>query len=75
MGVKADSFELDGGECFAMVSSKENPSILFIHGGPHTAYGNTYFIEFQYFYRMVTTYSSAILQEVQDTGRNMRRRA
>ncbi|KQB35764.1 alpha/beta hydrolase family protein [Acidiplasma aeolicum] len=51
MGVKADSFELDGGECFAMVSSKENPSILFIHGGPHTAYGNTYFIEFQYFYR------------------------
>jgi len=49
-GVKADSFEMDGGECFAMVSAKENPSILFIHGGPHTAYGNTYFIELQYFY-------------------------
>ncbi|KAA8921855.1 S9 family peptidase [Thermoplasma sp.] len=49
-GMKADSFEMDGGECFAMVSKKENPSILFIHGGPHTAYGNTYFIEFQYFF-------------------------
>ncbi|PYB68429.1 S9 family peptidase [Thermoplasma sp. Kam2015] len=49
-GIKAQSFDMDGGECFAMVASKDAPSILFIHGGPHTAYGHTYFIEFQYFF-------------------------
>jgi Dipeptidyl aminopeptidases/acylaminoacyl-peptidases len=26
-----------------------NPTILFIHGGPHAAYGYGYFIEFQFF--------------------------
>ncbi|MEM0289394.1 MAG: S9 family peptidase [Metallosphaera sp.] len=27
----------------------DNPTILFIHGGPHTAYGYSFFIEFQFF--------------------------
>ncbi|BCU67633.1 acylaminoacyl-peptidase [Sulfolobales archaeon HS-7] len=30
-------------------TKRENPTILFIHGGPHMAYGYSYFIEFQFF--------------------------
>jgi dipeptidyl aminopeptidase/acylaminoacyl peptidase len=36
-------------EGWAIITGKENPTILFIHGGPHTTYGYGYFIEFQFF--------------------------
>uniref|UniRef100_A0A2U9IPD3 S9 family peptidase n=1 Tax=Acidianus sulfidivorans JP7 TaxID=619593 RepID=A0A2U9IPD3_9CREN len=36
-------------EGWAIITRKENPTILFIHGGPHAAYGYSYFIEFQFF--------------------------
>ncbi|NON63243.1 S9 family peptidase [Acidianus sp. RZ1] len=36
-------------EGWAMISSNNSPTILFIHGGPHMAYGYAYFIEFQFF--------------------------
>mgnify|MGYP001772829822 CR=1 FL=1 len=34
---------------WAIIVDKNAPTILFIHGGPHTAYGYSYFIEFQFF--------------------------
>lgn len=36
-------------EGWAIITDPKNPTILFIHGGPHTAYGHAYFIEFQFF--------------------------
>ncbi|QGR20426.1 alpha/beta hydrolase family protein [Stygiolobus azoricus] len=36
-------------EGWAIIVDKNAPTILFIHGGPHTAYGYSYFIEFQFF--------------------------
>jgi Dipeptidyl aminopeptidases/acylaminoacyl-peptidases len=36
-------------EGWAIIVDKHAPTILFIHGGPHTAYGYSYFIEFQFF--------------------------
>ncbi|ARM76698.1 alpha/beta hydrolase family protein [Acidianus manzaensis] len=43
--------EINNGEIegWAIITGKNNPIILFIHGGPHTAYGYSYFIEFQFF--------------------------
>ncbi|MEM4057125.1 MAG: S9 family peptidase [Thermoplasmata archaeon] len=49
-GAVPDTINVDEGEEFALIRSPDSPSILFIHGGPHSAYGHTYFIEFQYFY-------------------------
>ncbi len=49
-GIRADTIDIDGGEAFIMFKSKDSPSILFIHGGPQAAYGNSYVIEFNYFY-------------------------
>lgn len=34
---------------WAIITNPDNPTILFIHGGPHAAYGYGYFIEFQFF--------------------------
>ncbi|MBB5254332.1 S9 family peptidase [Sulfurisphaera ohwakuensis] len=36
-------------EGWALITNPSNPTILFIHGGPHMAYGYAYFIEFQFF--------------------------
>lgn len=49
-GIKADKIDIDNGEAFIMFKSEKSPSILFIHGGPQAAYGNSYVIEFNYFY-------------------------
>ncbi|WMT51693.1 MAG: S9 family peptidase [Ferroplasma sp.] len=46
----ADKIALDGGEVFFMFKDKNSTTIVFIHGGPQTAYGHIYYIEFQYFY-------------------------
>ena len=36
-------------EGWGIITDPRNPTILFIHGGPHMAYGYAYFIEFQFF--------------------------
>ncbi|BFH73843.1 S9 family peptidase [Sulfurisphaera javensis] len=36
-------------EGWAIITDPSKPTILFIHGGPHMAYGYAYFIEFQFF--------------------------
>ena len=36
-------------EGWAIIVDRSAPTILFIHGGPHMAYGYAYFIEFQFF--------------------------
>ncbi|AAY80989.1 alpha/beta hydrolase family protein [Sulfolobus acidocaldarius] len=50
-GLSPQRVEVNGIEGWAIISGENNPTILFIHGGPHTAYGYAYFIEFQYFAR------------------------
>ena len=49
-GYKAQRILLDSGEIFFMFRDENAPTIVFIHGGPQTAYGNIYYIEFQYLY-------------------------
>ncbi|MFG1545318.1 MAG: S9 family peptidase [Thermoplasmataceae archaeon] len=51
LGKKADVMDMDGGEGFVMFRSKDSPSLVFIHGGPHDAYGHSYFMEFQYMFQ------------------------
>ncbi len=43
-----ERIEVDGKEAWIMISSKDDPTIVFVHGGPQTAYGNAYYIEFNY---------------------------
>lgn len=50
-GKKADAVEMDGGEGFIMYHSRDSPSLVFVHGGPHDSYGHSYFIEFQYMFQ------------------------
>ncbi len=38
-------------EGWCLIKSPEAPNILFVHGGPHMAYGEAFVIEFQYFYQ------------------------
>ncbi|MEW9492023.1 MAG: S9 family peptidase [Candidatus Aramenus sulfurataquae] len=40
---------VSGVEGWAIITGQENPTILFVHGGPHGAYGNAYYVEFQFF--------------------------
>jgi dipeptidyl aminopeptidase/acylaminoacyl peptidase len=42
--------QMDGGEYFFVLQNPHAPTLVFIHGGPQTAYGYTYYIEFQFFY-------------------------
>lgn len=48
-GVIPEEIEVSGIQGWVIIKGKENPTILFIHGGPHMAYGYAYFIEFQFF--------------------------
>ena len=47
-GFPPQRFEVNGQEAWIMLSGKENPTVVAVHGGPHTAYGNAYSIEFNY---------------------------
>ncbi len=38
-----------GVQGWGLIIDREAPTILFVHGGPHMAYGNAYYIEFQFF--------------------------
>ncbi len=38
----------DGKEAWLIMSGKDRPTVLSVHGGPHGTYGYAYFIEFNY---------------------------
>ncbi|MEM3222066.1 MAG: S9 family peptidase [Saccharolobus sp.] len=44
--IRSKDLEIEG---WAIIRDPRAPTILFIHGGPHMAYGYAYFIEFQFF--------------------------
>ncbi len=44
--ISSNGMEIEG---WYVVKNPEAPTIVFIHGGPHMAYGYAYFIEFQFF--------------------------
>ena len=46
-GLKVQSGNIEG---WVMKHGEDDPSILFVHGGPHMAYGESFMIEFQYFF-------------------------
>ncbi|MCL5665812.1 MAG: S9 family peptidase [Candidatus Thermoplasmatota archaeon] len=46
-----EHMNVDGMDAWIMLSGKDKPSILSVHGGPHTAYGNSFFIEFNYLFK------------------------
>jgi len=48
-GITPKRVRLDSVEGWYIEASKDAPTILFVHGGPHMAYGSAYFIEFQFF--------------------------
>ncbi len=47
-GKSPEKIEVGGKEAWLLVSSKENPTVLAVHGGPQTAYGYAYSIEFNF---------------------------
>ncbi len=47
-GREAEKFVTNGVEGWAMITDNGLPSILVIHGGPHSAFGPAYNIEIQY---------------------------
>ena len=47
-GKAPEAFRMDGGEVFFLLRSKNSPTVVSIHGGPQTAYGQNYSIEFQF---------------------------
>lgn len=48
-GKSADNIWAGSIEGWVIFSGESSPSILFIHGGPHSAFGPVYTIEMQYF--------------------------
>lgn len=48
IGKEPEHFEVNGIEGWGIILDPNAPSILFIHGGPHMAYGYAYSIEFQF---------------------------
>ncbi|WP_256202562.1 alpha/beta hydrolase family protein [Sulfuracidifex tepidarius] len=49
-GVIPDSFT-KGIEGWVMKRDEKAPNVVFVHGGPHTAYGYMYYIEFNYLFQ------------------------
>ncbi len=49
-GVKGVKVETGNVEGWVMKHGEDDPSILFVHGGPHMAYGESFMLEFQYFF-------------------------
>lgn len=47
-GISPKRIENNGIEGWLMLAGKEKPTVLSVHGGPQTAYGYSYFIEFNY---------------------------
>ncbi|WP_162509469.1 prolyl oligopeptidase family serine peptidase [Thermogymnomonas acidicola] len=48
-GAEVENFRTGGGgEYWFIHSGSERPTVLSVHGGPHMAYGNCYYIEFNF---------------------------
>lgn len=47
-GKVPERIEVDGREAWLILSGKDRPTVLSVHGGPHGTYGYAYFIEFNY---------------------------
>lgn len=47
-GTDAEHFTVDGKDAWLMLSSRDAPTVLAIHGGPQTAYGYAFSIEFNF---------------------------
>lgn len=45
-----DEILSDGCQGWCMIADKNAPNLVFVHGGPHMAYGHAFMIEFQYFF-------------------------
>lgn len=50
-GEAAEEMKVGEVEGWCMIGGKNSPNLVFVHGGPHDAYGESYMIEFQYFLR------------------------
>ena len=48
-GASGENLKAGKVEGWCMVGKPDNPNLVFVHGGPHAAYGESYMIEFQYF--------------------------
>ena len=48
-GEAAEEMKVGEVEGWCMIGGKNSPNLVFVHGGPHDAYGESYMIEFQYF--------------------------
>ena len=51
IGTNAELNSRNGIDYWLMLKGKELPTILYIHGGPHNAFGNTFFAEFDFMYK------------------------
>lgn len=47
-GHPLEHLEVEGRDAWLMLSSRENPTVLNVHGGPQMAYGEAYSIEFNF---------------------------
>lgn len=47
-GRPVEHLEVEGRDAWLILSSKDSPSVLSVHGGPHGAYGEAYSIEFNF---------------------------
>lgn len=47
-GMTPERIEKDGIEGWALISDRKNPTILSVHGGPQSAYGYSYSVEFNF---------------------------
>jgi dipeptidyl aminopeptidase/acylaminoacyl peptidase len=50
-GEAAEEMKVGEVEGWCMIAGRNSPNLVFVHGGPHDAYGESYMIEFQYFLR------------------------
>lgn len=48
VGVIPEHFSVNGRDFWYLSSGSSNPTILSVHGGPHSAYGYAYYIEFNF---------------------------
>lgn len=47
-GAMPDHIVNEGMDAWLYLAGKDKPTVLSVHGGPHTAYGNAYSVEFNY---------------------------
>lgn len=48
VGKEPEHMTVDGKEAWLMLASRDNPTVLAVHGGPQTAYGHAFSLEFNF---------------------------